>query len=366
MGMPNRREPETAVAGRSARPRVSAQIPAASPADGGRHKGKVTVIGPPLRSMPVAADAVRARTGDMYDQAVKASKENSAASLGGSSDLENRILDILEQLTQKQRRLARFILDHQIYVAFASAQDIGQEADVDAATVVRFSRRLGYGGFADLREEVRKSMPAFLTATEKVSRTLAVRGRKREIIDLIFSQDVENIGATANANSPEVLAETIRVLNKANEVYILGSGLSAPVASAFAHQLALIGVRSRALLGPFVQSAVEIAGVSSKDVVVGIGLWRYVRDTVALLAAGAGSGATTIAMTDTRMSPLARHAGIVLLGSTQTPEIPHSVTSLITLCNAISSGLALTNPSRTLRRLQRIDELYEASGLIVD
>jgi DNA-binding MurR/RpiR family transcriptional regulator len=308
----------------------------------------------------------RAAATDLYDHAVKASKEISAASIGGSSDLENRILNILEQLTQKQRRLARFILDHQIYIAFASAQEIGREADVDAATVVRFSRRLGYGGFADLREAVRTSMPAFLTATEKVSRTLAVRSRKREIIDLIFSQDVENIGATANANSPEVLAETIRVLNKANEVYILGSGLSAPVASAFAHQLALIGVRSRALLGPFVQSAVEIAGVSGKDVVVGIGLWRYVQDTVALLAAGVSSGATTIAITDTRMSPLARNATIVLLASTQTPEIPHSVTSLMTLCNALSSGLALTNPSRTLRRLQRIDELYEASGLIVD
>jgi DNA-binding MurR/RpiR family transcriptional regulator len=307
-----------------------------------------------------------AATTDTYDHAVNASSEIPAVSVGGSSDLEGRILNILEQLTHKQRRLARFILDHQIYIAFASAQEVGREAEVDAATVVRFSRRLGYAGFADLRAAVRISMPAFLTATEKVSRTLAVRGRKREIVDLIFSQDVENIGATANANSPDVLAEAILALNKAHDVYILGSGLSAPVASAFAHQLALVGVRSRALLGPFVQSAVEIAGVSGKDVVVGIGLWRYLQDTVALLAAGVSSGATTIAITDTRMSPLARNATIVLLASTHTPEIPHSVTSLITLCNALSSGVALTNPARTLRRLQRIDQLYEASGLLVD
>lgn len=301
-----------------------------------------------------------------YHHFVTDQAENPAASLNGSPELESRILEILEGLTPKQRRLARFILEHQIYIAFASAQDIGQEAGVDAATVVRFSRRLGYGGFADLRDAVRQSMPAFLTATEKVSRTLAAKGRKREIIDLIFSQDVENIGATANANEPQVLTETIRVLNRANEVYVLGSGLSAPIASAFAHQLGLVGVKSRAVLGPFVQSAVEIAGASARDVVVGIGLWRYVRDTVALLAAARTAGATTIAVTDTRMSPLARGASIVLLASTQTPEIPHSVTSLLTLCNALSSGLALTNPNRTLRRLQRIDELYAASGLLVD
>src|SRR5215813_13302533 len=127
---------------------------------------------------------------DKYDHAVSAPGEIPAASAGGSSDLETRILGILDQLTPKQRRLARFILDHQIYIAFASAQEVGRDAEVDAATVVRFSKRLGYAGFADLRAAVRISMPAFLTATEKVSRTLAVRSRKREIIDLIFSQDV--------------------------------------------------------------------------------------------------------------------------------------------------------------------------------
>ncbi len=302
----------------------------------------------------------------VYDHFVTVSGINSAGSANSSSDLEARILEILEGLTPKQRRLARFILENQIYIAFASAQDVGQEAGVDAATVVRFSRRLGYGGFADLRDAVRQRMPSFLTATEKVSRTLAAKGRKREIIDLIFSQDVENIGATANANEPEVLTETIRVLNRANEVYVLGSGLSAPIASAFAHQLGLVGVKSRAVLGPFVQSAVEIAGATVKDVVVGIGLWRYVRDTVALLAAAHTAQVPTIALTDSKMSPLARQASIVLLAATQTPEIPHSVTSLLTLCNALSSGLALTNPNRTLRRLQRIDELYAASGLLID
>ena len=291
---------------------------------------------------------------------------NRAVTLSSNSDLENRILKVLDELTQKQHRLARFILDHQISVAFASAQDVGQEAGVDAATVVRFSQRVGYDGFADLREAVRQTMPAFLTATEKITRTVAARGRKRAVIDLIFSQDVININATANANSNELLTETIRVLNRANEVYILGSGLSAPVASAFAHQLGLVGVSSRAVLGPFVQSAVEIAGVSKRDVVVAIGLWRYLRDTIELLAAAETIGATTIAMTDTRMSPLVKHASIVLLGSTQTPEIPHSVTPLITLCNALSSGLALVNPKRTLERLERIDKLYKASGLLVD
>lgn len=311
----------------------------------------------------------RSRKGEgtsRYDRTVTTLSENSSASLGGSSDLEDRVLAVIERLTPKQRRLARFILEHQIYVAFASAQDVGGEADVDAATVVRFSRRLGYGGFADLRENVRRSMPAFLTATEKVSRTLVSNGSKREIIDLIFSQDVENIRATANVNTPELMEATIEILNRANEVCILGSGLSAPVASAFAHQLTLVGVRSHAVLGPFVQSAVEIAGVSSKDVVVGIGLWRYTRDTVELLAAAQVANATTVAITDTSMSPLARHASVVLLASTQTPELPQSVTSLIALCNALSSGLALANPKRTLRRLQRIDELYETSGLLVE
>jgi DNA-binding MurR/RpiR family transcriptional regulator len=320
-----------------------------------------------MPDIPPGQRTGRAEFKHLYHDPMNVDSQNITPGTAAGQDLEGRIVAILDQLTAKQRRLARFILENQTYIAFASAHDVGKEADVDAATVVRFSRRLGYRGYANLREEVRQhSLPAFLTATEKVSRTLAAKERKREIIELIFAQDMENITATADANSHALLTETIRVLNRAGEVYILGSGLSAPVASAFAHQLALVGIRSRAVLGPFVQSAVEIAGASAKDVVVGIGLWRYLRDTVALLAAAQHVGATTIALTDTKISPLARHASIVLIAATRTPEIPHSVTSLLTLCNALSSGLALTNPARTLKRLQRIDELYETSGLLVD
>src|SRR5690349_20455108 len=95
-------------------------------------------------------------------------------------DLESRIRRVLPDLTQKQHRLARTLLGDRMLLAFASAEDVGRMADVDSATVVRFSRLLGYEGFADLRDSIRRSVPQFLTEIERVGRILDTTGSAYE------------------------------------------------------------------------------------------------------------------------------------------------------------------------------------------
>jgi DNA-binding MurR/RpiR family transcriptional regulator len=68
-----------------------------------------------------------------------------------ASPIRQRILALFEQLSPKQHRLARYFLDHEHVIAFASANTVGRDNDVSAATVVRFARALGYEGYTDLQ-----------------------------------------------------------------------------------------------------------------------------------------------------------------------------------------------------------------------
>ena len=49
-----------------------------------------------------------------------------------------------------------------------TATELAHQVDVDAATVVRFAQRLGYGGFPDLQNEIK----------EKVKQDLLIRPEK--------------------------------------------------------------------------------------------------------------------------------------------------------------------------------------------
>ncbi|HEY8369919.1 MAG TPA: RpiR family transcriptional regulator, partial [Thermodesulfobacteriota bacterium] len=65
-------------------------------------------------------------------------------------------------LTESERELAAFVVEHYPHVAFESATSIGQRVGVSAATVVRFFAKLGYEGFADVQRELRAEVAARL------------------------------------------------------------------------------------------------------------------------------------------------------------------------------------------------------------
>lgn len=66
-------------------------------------------------------------------------------------------------------KLADFILDSHVQAALMTATEIAHRVDVDAATVVRFAQRLGYGGYPELQAEIKARVlqDLFLQPEEK-------------------------------------------------------------------------------------------------------------------------------------------------------------------------------------------------------
>jgi DNA-binding MurR/RpiR family transcriptional regulator len=280
--------------------------------------------------------------------------------------LEERILRVLPKLTQKQQRLARALLDDELFVAFASAEDIGRRAGVDAATVVRFSRLLGYDGFTDLRDSVRRGVPQFLTAVERVSRSLEDTAEARDVLGDVFAQDIRNIEETARLNSSDTIAAAVLQLGDAERVMCAGHGISTFVADHLAHQLALVGVSSQRAPRSVVEGAIDVASLTPSDVVVVVSVWRYLEHTLLLAEAAHSAGARTIGLTDSRAAPIASRTDIVLVAATETAELGHSIGAMLTLSNVLVTGVALANPERALERLKRVDAFYEQFDVMAD
>src|SRR5262245_28787620 len=70
-------------------------------------------------------------------------------------ELRQRLRAMLPTLSPKRMRLARAILDEPFTVAVTTAADLGDQLGVDRATVVRFSRSLGYAGYSGLKVAIR-------------------------------------------------------------------------------------------------------------------------------------------------------------------------------------------------------------------
>lgn len=289
---------------------------------------------------------------------VRSVENDTKLASGRDVSVGERIVAALPTLTKKQRLIARYMADNEIDLAFASADGVGRQAGVDAATVVRFSRVLGYEGFADLRDAVRKSVPQFLTAAERVTQWLE-SGQSGDVVQEVFSQDVSNLEKTARMNTSETIAEAVSVLRLAPRVICVGQGISSFVADHLAHQLGIIGVVVQRPSRSIVDGAIDVALLAEDDAVVVVSVWRYLKHTLLLAEAAQERGASVIALTDSKAAPIGAHANITLTAATETPELSHSMSGLITLTNVLVTGVALANPERTLASLQRVDQFYE-------
>lgn len=258
------------------------------------------------------------------------------------------------------------MLDNRVQLAFSSAEEVGRGAGVDAATVVRFSRQLGYEGYADLRDSVRSSVPEFLTALEKMSRTLADPPATGDVFGEVFAQDLRNIDTTARANDHATVSDAVRMLADADHVYVLGMGVSHAIAVMFSHQLSLIGLRAQCVSGDIVAAVVALSDAGADDALVVVSLWRYLKDTISLFESALTSGVRTLLITDSRLSPLATRAEITLAASTEAAELSHSLVGLVTLGNVLTTGVALRRPERTVERLRTVDTFYDRFGVMSD
>ena len=62
----------------------------------------------------------------------------------------------LDQLTETDRRLASYLLDHSREAIPMSAKELSAQCDTSPAAVVRLSQKLGFKGFTALKLELAK------------------------------------------------------------------------------------------------------------------------------------------------------------------------------------------------------------------
>jgi DNA-binding MurR/RpiR family transcriptional regulator len=275
-----------------------------------------------------------------------------------------RITEIFAELPPKQRRLARFFLDHEDVVAFASANDIGEQAGASAATVVRFCRALGYEGYTDLQSAIRAKFPQYRTFVQKLAERMASDDFTENLPAQIIRANTNNIQQTLSRVSNTDLAETVAAIVRARKIRIFGSGLSAAAAVYAEHALTVLGFSARAYIDGGVAQMMEISRLTDQDLVIVVSVWRYLRNTIEVAEAARVGGAVCLALTDSLVAPVATLADHVFIADIEGALHSRSLTSILSLIDLISAAIVAERPQESMDALQRIDALYRQNHML--
>lgn len=279
------------------------------------------------------------------------------------SPLEAILAQKRPSLTKVQEKAMEYIIENKEETLFLTASRLAQKAGVSEATVVRLAQALGFHGFPEMQRMLRKEFQDRLATDERLIGSVRQVRDEGDILVRVFQEDIQNLSQTLREISEETFRHAVRRLTTARRVYIVGLHQAYAPALVLSNYLSLIRDRVHLLEPGHGDMWDSLYGLSSDDLVLGISVSRYTRLTVESLAYACEQGAEVGVITDSPLSPLAKHANWVLSVKCRLDSYVASFTSTMSLVNALLTAMSARDPQKILDALARRERMWTAKGI---
>jgi DNA-binding MurR/RpiR family transcriptional regulator len=274
---------------------------------------------------------------------------------GGSEDVIDELRRQYDRLTQSQKRIAEYIVDHPDRVAFSTVDQMAGQLDVNPSTIVRFTYRLGLKGFPDLQERTRQLVRGQLSAaSEIVNENSVLVHLEGTAFGTSLGQDLQNLRRTIAALKVEDLQRASDIIASARRVFVVGSFNAYSVA--FFLGLALDRIRGNVTVwsGDMTLQASQLVDLGPDDCLIAFTSAPYAVSTQRVAQLAKEAKAKLIAVTDTPISAVGQIADVILAAASTGAGLQNSFLAAMAVANALLNGVAAANSELTLERYGRL------------
>lgn len=149
-----------------------------------------------------------------------------------------QIKEAQNSYTATEKLIADYILEHTQDVLNFSAQQLGDESQTSAAAVIRFSKKIGYKGFTEMKMSLAQSQQKNHDDIEII---INENDDISTLVDKCCRMNMSSVLKTYQLISEQYLEKAIQLLIKAEVIYLFGVGGSAIVANDLQQKLIRIG-----------------------------------------------------------------------------------------------------------------------------
>ncbi len=234
-----------------------------------------------------------------------------------------------DDMGRAEKRVADWITAHPNALFTLSITELASECGCGEATIVRFARRLGLGGYQELKISLAQE-----SGRQTVSSNITGSDSPFEVFEKVSEGIACSLEMTKHVLKRDQLARAAEAIIGARHVAVYGLGSSSSVAMDMHHKLLRAGINSVAYTDNHMQ-AISAAHLKEGNVAIGISHSGSSRDIIEALKLAREHGATTIAITNQGRSPITKCSDIIL--NTASDETQYSILAL----NSRISQLAL-------------------------
>ncbi len=278
------------------------------------------------------------------------SGRGSAAVAGAGTPVETllaRIAAHYEALPRQLKRVAQYVDEHRASVMVDRTGDIAERCGVQPSAVVRFAQRFGYSGFSEMQAVFRAAYQAQaspLSTYQQRIRTLIATKKSAltggQMAREFIAGSRSGLDELARDLDDAAIDAAVTLLEKAENIYVVGVRRSFPVAAYIAYALGHTGKRVHLVSDVGGMHREQIASARRNDVVIAISFTPYGRETQACVRDAQRRHVRTVVITDSRLAPLAPGASALLTVKEGSAFAFRSLTSTMCLCQALFVALA--------------------------
>ncbi|GAC1043512.1 MurR/RpiR family transcriptional regulator [Rhizobium sp. No.120] len=218
----------------------------------------------------------------------------------------------LETMAPADRQIGQFIVDNPDQMLRLSSAALAVETGRSQSSVVKFSQKLGYAGYQELKLAVSEAKAQEWQAPAgMIHGTIEVGDGYLTILQKLLGSKMQAMQQTISVNNEADIEKALEALHDARRIHLAGVGASSLVARDFSYKLMKLG---RNVLHDS-DSHVQMANASTlgpDDLLFALSYSGASIETLRIAELASQRQATVIAVTGLQDNPLSRVADICL------------------------------------------------------
>jgi len=251
-------------------------------------------------------------------------------------------------MSAKERKAADYIMSNPQQVMSLSTAKISQNAGISAATLVRFSKSIGFLGIGDFKNYLRREM----LSPNSVLPSFDSHDSIEQIAVKTSDYNKRAIDETLVIMNAESLTAAVDAIERAERVFIFAEGGSGCSARCAYDGFLQIGLRCSFVMDPFFQ-VMEATKLGARDAALGLCHSGRARNTVDAVQLAKEAGATTVSIVGIVGSPITKHSDILLYTGLADNSF-HSETMAVRICEL--NVISVLQTALALRKKKQLDD----------
>jgi Transcriptional regulators len=222
-----------------------------------------------------------------------------------------------ENLTKTEEKLSQYIIENVNGIIYDSIQDIAAKTNTSPAAVIRFSKKLGYNGFAELKLDLAKDN------TEEIplfSEKICEKDSLKTIVKKSMVSDTSTVEQTYKLLRIETLNNAVHAMKRAKRIYLFGISSSGICCYDLAQKLSRVGY-DVVFYNDFHMQLAATTYITKDDVALAVSYSGNTKEINVAMEHAKAQGATTISITQFIKSPLLKFSDLILYVPSQENDL---------------------------------------------